>query len=388
MSPWHATEHYGSDRACCHVLVIGVSEYAALPADSASADPALLGLTRVKSPAISAYRFATWVRDNYHSESSPLGSIRLLLAPSQAEIDNEPELLTLREPVPNRDNVKQALLDWQTDCAGSIENTAIMYAAGHGLRMSGEMGILLLEDFAAPGGNLLDGAIDIGNICSGMDREGIAENQFYFIDACAIEPRLFQDYIHLPTGVRLDALRGGHVKSSPIFFGAMPESVALGEPGKGTLFIQALLQCLACDAAIPDDPNDANKWLVYTQNLFSKLRLEVNRLAESFGDEQFVVLGGLSADSLFHQLPEPPKVPLSVSVAPPAADQHTHYTLTYLPTDEVVYEQNPFTSPSTRYVVPGVYKLEFKVESNTDYHSNEYPALIVGAPSTKCEVQV
>ncbi len=388
MSLWYTSPEYETDAPCTHVLIFGTSAYSGLPDRTASSNPDLLGLTSVTTPAISAYRFARWIKDEYQNKQAPLGSIRLLLAPSASEIQNEPALDQLGQPLPTKDNIEQALVAWREDCCKHRDGCAILYGAGHGVRISSDSGIVLLEDFGKVGTNVLSGAVDIGNIHQAMALNRAAKNQFYFVDACAIEPTFFKDYITAKAGVSLDVKRGESVEGSPIFFSAAPETLALGEPGKGTLFIQALIQCLECDAAVADDANDPKTWLVYTQELFKKLRQRVDEIAGSYGENQSVVLGGLSADSLFHQLRNPPQVQLSVSVVPENADRYAHYKLTHLPTSTIVDEQKPFQTPRTTHVTPGVYKVDFTMQPGCDYGNGSKPALIVSPPSAKTEVQL
>lgn len=387
MSLWHTEPVYHTEKPCTHVLIFGTSVYSGLP-DNPGSDERYLGLTSVTTPAISAYRFAQWIKNTYQNKKSPLGSIRLLLSPSQTEIDNEPELLHLNQPKPNRDNVKQALYEWRQDCAKHRDGYAILYAAGHGVRLLNDTGIVLLEDFGKNEYEILDAAVDIGNIHQAMAQNSMAKNQFYFVDACAIEPDLFRKYISLQTGIKLSTVRGESVESSPIFFGAAPETLALAEPGKGTLFIQALIKCLDCDAAVADDVNNPKHWQIYTQELFKKLRLGVNDLAQRYGETQSVVLGGLSTDSLFHQLKEPPKVPLSVALVPETAEQYAHYKLTSLQTSQVIDEQEPFHTPRIKQVVPGVYRIDFNMQAGSDFDDASNPALIVSPPLVKTQVNV
>jgi len=384
MNIWHKTSFY--DKVCTHVLIIGTSKYAYLPDNKPSDNEKLLGMTSVSTPAISAYRFACWVRDDYNNSEAPLGSIRLLLAPSQKEIDNEPELGHLNSLLPNSSNVEDALYAWRQDCLRFRESHCIVYIAGHGIRLSGDSGIVLLEDFGKPNRAILEGAIDIGNIHQAMAQNSAAKNQFYFVDACATNQELFAQYLSTKTGVYLDIKRGEYVESSPIFFGAAPETSALGEPGKGTLFIQALLQCLQSDAAKPDDPNNAKRWLVTTLELFKQLQNGVNRLAFSHGETQSVVLGGISKNTIFHELKEAPSIPLTVSLSPKEAEQYAEYKLTNLTTNVLEDKVFPFESPKTKPVVPGIYSIEFHLTPESNYNSKKIPAILVEPPGHKEEV--
>ncbi len=389
MCLWHREPIYDQDTPCTHVLIFGISQYSELPDDQPSTNPDLLGLTSLSTPAISAFKLANWFKDTYHNVDSPLGSVRLLISPSQKEIDNEPELAKLNHPLPTRGNIEQALEDWQKDCCKHRDNVAVLYASGHGVRLSKDSGIILLEDFGKGPGGVLSGAIDIGNVHQAMTRDDAAKNQFYFVDACAISKKLFSHYLNLKPGIDMDALRGQSVESSPIFFGAAPETVALGDPGEGTLFMQGLLQCLKCDAAVANDVNNPTHWDIHTQELFKRLRYRVNEIAQRQGDTQSVVLGGLSADAFFHQLPEPPQVPLHICLIPKDAALYAHYQLTSLYTDALVDDQMPFKTPHTSLMKPGVYKLHFNMTPNAKgYSSRGVPVLIISPPEVSKEIKL
>ncbi|MEA3491083.1 MAG: caspase family protein [Campylobacterota bacterium] len=377
MSIWHKTSYY--DEVCTHVLVIGTSKYTYLPDDITSDDEKLLGLTSVSTPATSAYRFACWIKESYNNSKAPLGSIRLLLAPSQKEIDNEPQLGQLNQPLPDSSNVEDALYAWQNDCLKFREGHCIVYIAGHGIRLSGDLGIVLLEDFGKPNRSILEGALDIGNIHQAMAQDSAAKNQFYFVDACAIEPKLFAQYISAKTGINLDIKRGESVESSPIFFGAAPETLALGKPGEGTLFIQVLLQCLRSDAAKADDQNNPKNWLVSTLELFKQLQKGVKELAMSYNETQSVVLGGISSNTVFHESEDPPVITLTVSLSPQSAVQYAKYTLINLTTNEK-FELFPFESPYIDVVNPGVYRIEFDMTEDSHHSGKIVPAIIISPP--------
>jgi hypothetical protein len=121
-----------------HALVIGVSRYDGLPEPTRFPKTGLpeLGLTQVKSPATSAWKFAQWLDESYWNPSAPLKSIRLLLSTSDEEIHADiPGLAEVSTPdrLATRANVESALAEWQEACKGNTDNIAVLYAAGHGL---------------------------------------------------------------------------------------------------------------------------------------------------------------------------------------------------------------------------------------------------------------
>ena len=387
MSLWHKTDHY--DEVCTHVLIIGTSKYSYLPDNIPSSNEKLLRLTSLKTPAISAYRFACWIKDNYNNSEAPLGSIRLLLAPSEEEINAEPELAQLDQLPPNSSNVEDVLKEWKDDCLKFRAGHCIMYIAGHGIRLLGDSGIVLLEDFGNPHkDNVLKGAIDIGNIQRGMARNNAAKNQFYFVDACAIEPQFFAKYISVTPGVTLDNKSGEFVESSPIFFGAAPGTLALGKAGEGTLFIQVLLECLQRDAAKADDPNNPKKWFVSTLELSKQLQKGIKELAASYHTVQSVVLGGIISNTVFHELKKAPSVPVTVSLYPKEEEKYAKYKLINLTTHTLEDEAFPFESPKTKLVLPGIYSIEFHMTPESNYNDPQTSAIVVGSSSVKKEISL
>ena len=96
-----------------HALVVGCSSYANLPAKPGPPDDPdriTFGLGQVQTPATSAWQFATWLRDSYRPSEAPLGSIRLLLSPSEAERRLIPDLPSVQRA--DRPTVSEALEAW------------------------------------------------------------------------------------------------------------------------------------------------------------------------------------------------------------------------------------------------------------------------------------
>src|SRR5947209_2422507 len=92
--PWYSAPGVDPAKPGLHALVIGVSEYSGLPEPTPYPTPGLptLGLTKVKTPATSAWHFAQWLRDKYWNPAAPLKSVRLLVSSSKEEKADIPGL--------------------------------------------------------------------------------------------------------------------------------------------------------------------------------------------------------------------------------------------------------------------------------------------------------
>lgn len=354
--PWRTRPPYNSSGPCTHALIIGTSYYRNLPQNAADPVPdngrVTLSLGQATTPASSALAFARWLENDYRSPQAPLGSIRLLVSASEEEKRQHDALAHPEDTVlpATRPNVKAAIREWKRDCEKNREHVAVFYAAGHGIQLSKDDSIVLLEDFADPDENVLEGAMDIGSIWRGMSNKRAAGIQFYFVDACRIKPEVFRRYEEAPVGVTLDVEEDGSADAAPIFFSAAPRSFALGEPGKGTLFCQALLDCLRLHGV--EGPDEENRWVVSTSSLLKRLRPRVAELAQEHRERQDAVPGGLPVDVIFHVLPKPPRVPLSISLQPGNASRFASARLSDGITEKVIFENAEFT-PALNRVVPG-----------------------------------
>lgn len=382
--PWRKTGAYDSGDRCTHALVIGTSYYSYLPQNPGDPVPddgrVTLGLEQATTPASSALALARWLETDYCNPDAPLGSIRLLVSPSREEKEQHDALATPEATVlcATTANVKAALRAWKHDCEKNRDHVAVFYAAGHGIQLSKDDSIVLLEDFADPSENVLGCAMDIGAIWRGMSNESAAKTQFYFVDACRIKPGVFRRYEHTPVGVTLDVEERGSAEAAPIFFSAAPRSFALGEPGRGTLFCQALLDCFALHGV--NGPDEDDRWTVTTSSLLKSLPLRVAELAAEYREEQNAVLGGLAVEEVFHVLPQPPKVPLHISLKPQEASQFARAKLWDGLTQEVIFENVGFT-PSLDCKVPGgAYVLSVTIQADIAEYQSRGPVSVVAFP--------
>jgi hypothetical protein len=88
------------------------------------------------------------------------------------------------------------------------------FVAGHGIQTSNEGGILLLQDVGHPDSEPLDRALDVAAIRLGMVADPTDPNtstppvQYYFYDACRVQPAGVHNYQELNAGIGSDIPRG------------------------------------------------------------------------------------------------------------------------------------------------------------------------------------
>jgi hypothetical protein len=300
--------------------VIGVSYYEHLPQNAGDPSPTdpnrkVFGLGQLKTPATSALRFAEWLRDVYNMPDAPKSSIRLLLSPSDVERKALGFGSLGASVLPaTRDNVEAALEEWHSACRTDDDNVAILYASGHGIELTkDEGGIVLLEDVSQSIGSPLRGSLDVGRVRNGMAGHPMAQRQFYFVDACRVQSSELRDFDTQGAGIGLDSPRSGAARCTPVYFSAAPSSEAFGKLNKGTIFVQALIECLERLAVDREGEGD---WYCSTTRLIPSLERRVREIASELEVEQTAVPGGTPSHAVMHVLLEPPKVPLRIRVDP------------------------------------------------------------------------
>ena len=401
-----------------YVLVIGTSKYDGLPVPDPAGRPPLADdknifqLAQVESPAISAYQVASWFRSTYNNPRAPLGKIWLLLSASDKELANSPELSadapTIEESTTA--NAEADLLEWQRACATDPNNVAVLYAAGHGVILSQEDAFVLLMDYTKKA-QPLNGSLDIGAIKRGMVGPTMAQVQIYFSDACRL-PAGDQKWQELGHGLAVSGrISGADHRSTAIYLSATPYEAAIALKGKGTLFSQALLDCLNRTAVMrPDDSEPSWHVTIDSLTTFLKQRLvflkqQLKALANEQKDvalkqqmkalasdqEKQSMEGRTQGDSVTVHIAAPPQVALTITVKPAPNPAATWIRLwrgdrrkevqarMVLPTHPVV------VSP----LMPGLYSLDVGFEPVEQPFENRQ-GIVVDAwqpPQTACEVE-
>src|SRR5262249_3828361 len=141
-----------NDAPGIHVLIVGVSEYLNLPDHDDLPVPSSWYLNKLTSPALSAFKIFEFIRQS--ELSLPLKTARLLLSPSQIELDANPAIVTAGATRASRAEFERFALDWREDAATNPSDMTIFYFSGHGMQRGPDDGVLLLEDFLDRGAPL------------------------------------------------------------------------------------------------------------------------------------------------------------------------------------------------------------------------------------------
>lgn len=384
MTPWiDRTVAIPPGSPATHALVVGVSRYTHLPPPSAdpSGDVMKFGLVGATTPATGAFRFALWLRDRFRP-AAPLASVRLLLSPSDLELQDSELAATAAQVEPaSTANMREALLEWQRACQGQPDGMAVLYLSGHGVSTSKIDHSVLLEDFAADE-LVMDYSIDVGSVHRGMAGPDLPQTQFFFVDACRIQPAALVGRAG-GMGLRLpEESSGTDGRTAPIYFSASPGMEALGKPGEGTLFSQALMECLR-GMAVDDYADEQGRFRITGSSLQTALEQRVASLAASHEERQDVVVGGQVHGSVLHYYEAPPELPVMVELDPGEAIQVARADLWDSDRDARVLENLRFeTNPMIWNVPVGLYSLDVTIQPETPFlHSKTGLSMLV-APRT------
>ncbi|HEX2078563.1 MAG TPA: caspase family protein [Longimicrobium sp.] len=175
-------------------VVIGVSRYDHLPV---AGGPPLqpppphdaYGLGQLSVSALTAYRFFTWLRDQYRYDAAPLAQCWVLLAPTQEELAQEPEMGTY--PRATLAECTRVLKAWYASMQGVhpeflSESRAMFFFSGHGIN-SGDRQLLLPADWLAPPFFNVNDALSAQNVNGGLWSLPLPE-EILFLDACRSRP--------------------------------------------------------------------------------------------------------------------------------------------------------------------------------------------------------
>jgi Caspase domain len=376
VTPWQSWDVEGP---ATHALVIGVSRYQHLPERAGDPSPTdsartTYNLGQLRSPATGALRFGEWLRDVYFMPDAPKKTIRLLLSPSEEEQNEVPNFAMLgAEVIPaTRENVEGALDDWQRECRSYDDNVGILYAGGHGIQLAKDGGIVLLEDFAESIGSPLNQSLDVSRVRTGMSGKPTAQRQFYFVDACRVKPEELERIDTQGAGIGLQS-QGPAARCTPIYFGAADAGQAFGKAMHGTVFTQALIECLELLGVEDHLPNGS--WYCSTTRLIRALEKRVRELAALVTQDQEAVPGGLPSEAVVHVLEKPPKLSLRVDVSPTEAGPSCLASLVEVD-GRPVWERRPVGQGLVETVEPGRYHLNIAIEPRDPSYRDvdRYPA--------------
>jgi hypothetical protein len=309
-----------------HVLIAGVSRYIHFPGGGGSPTTNSFGMQQLFSTALTAYKIYQWLLSHKNQLPLPLATIRLLLSPSQDELDAEPAMVGLADPATRRNFAAEAH-GWHDDAGSSDDNMSFFYFAGHGVQRKKDDAVMLLEDFGDPLDGPLSNAVEIENFFGGMappadPTKKIAQKQLYFIDACRIAPQQFKalQWLNVPDIWAVE-LSGRDDRSAPIFFAAIPGTKAYALKGQQTIFSEALIRCLDGLGSEPmeEDAQGQVKWRVNAYALSKALTAQIDELNKKYQLDQNYTPGGLFKDITINHLNNPPAVNVSVEIDPNTA---------------------------------------------------------------------
>jgi hypothetical protein len=207
-------------------------------------------------------------------------------------------------------NVAAALAAWRHACRTHPGNVSMLYVAGHGLQTSLEGGIVLLADVGAPTGlSPLAHAIDVGSVRRGMVSDPSRADsatpgvQYYFFDACRVQPAAAVAYTSLTAGLVFDEPNGLAPTSSYVMWASRSRDFALADRDtRTTLFSAAFTEVLDRRAV-----TDADGRTVRLADFAAALEDVVQELAEAHDEEQHVIPSGAgSMRTPVHRRPAAP----------------------------------------------------------------------------------
>jgi hypothetical protein len=299
-----------------HAFIVGVSDYTHLPEPGVRGEEEHLNLKKLSSPALSAWRVYQWLLDNRADLTRPLASVRLLLAPSPAELAAEP---ALAGPFtrPTWDDFARQAKAWRKEACSDPDSVTFFYFSGHGAQFRRDNLVMLMQDFGDGGGGLLNKAVELNNLVTGMapaapPADIIARTQLYFIDACRTdelaETAKFEQVPSVFTEVS-----GPDDRNRPVLFATLDGTVAVGRKGQVSHFCEALLQAFqtACDFSRELDGSIV--WPVTVDSV--RYSLEAQFIARELSQKPFLQ-GGAASDIDIRFLRQPPSYEVSVRLDP------------------------------------------------------------------------
>jgi hypothetical protein len=371
-----------------HALIIGVSEYPHLAGGQQPvADP--WGMDQLTSTASTAHEVFEWLKGA--RLPLPLATCRVLLSPSPSE----PHLKGIAEHATFA-NVFNDAQAWRADANSDPANITFFYFAGHGVQRTKEDAVLCLHDFRAPPATApaLRHAIDVATLSGGMSpsptQDSIARTQFYFVDACRVQPEQLKRFDDPKTGQLWDLESGGQDdRSAPVFFASVSNHVAAASPGGQTLFGQALLDCFKGGAgdSLGEDAAGDSEWGVTVQSLNQALLKRVDDINRDLGGDQSYTISGLTKPALLCRLDQAPLVEVVLRVDPEAAAQLSHLLIKGNAQPDRVFTP-PFVHPVEDRLNAGSYSIELSFHPPAPPYLDRTRFKEARAPRTDWRVKV
>jgi hypothetical protein len=299
-----AADGWEADSPGTLALVIGVSRYPFLARDPDGCPTPhnKYGLSELSVSALTAYRFATWLRESYQNSASPLVRCWLLASPTDAELQKEPGLAGVAEPTFR--NCEDAIWDWYSTAlrlpaAHAQKSRLVLFYSGHGLERTLDEQLLLPSDYLERG--LVNRAINARDLRQALAACGVPQ-QLFLIDACRNDHPRLRDLGFSLNGTQVlnpvDSSRALPNLDSPVLYGTSsgqqafaPRTVRDGL----TLFGQALLSGLTAPPADSLE-RDSDRCVMVVNQLQKYMNARIAELLLTYGSDaqQRVIMGGQS----------------------------------------------------------------------------------------------
>jgi hypothetical protein len=310
-----------------HALIVGVSEYPHLPRPEAAGEEATLQLKSLTSAARSACSVAEWVLDNRARFAQPLASVRLLLAPSDAERAGSGSLCE-RAAGAGLDQFLESSAGWRRDLSLCTESVALFYFAGHGMQGAAADQVLILEDFGAnpEAGSVLRKSVPTSSLIAGLAptraRPDIARQQWFFFDCCRDTQKTIREAESAdPTAAFGWARALQDYREVSVFNAAISGARARARPNDLTVFGRALLDCL--NGAAGERREDRSGWHVSTGSLGRALGMIGHKLELADPRVRFDGQPRGNLRSSMVLLEGAPHVEVTLTIDPSAHVEHT-----------------------------------------------------------------
>jgi hypothetical protein len=295
-----------------HALIVGVSDYTKLPDAGEPSSDATWSLTKLTSPALSAFKIFDFIRTE--KLRLPLKTVRLLLSPSAVELAAEPKIAATASTRATWSALASFANDWRNDASVNPDDMTLFYFAGHGTQRGPEDAVLMLEDFLT-GAASLGRCFEIRNIKGGMAPSptfpNIALTQFYFVDACMDRNAKLKTLVSPTVPPIFDVeLNVVDRRAAPLMYSTVDGAIALGRDGKPSHFAEALTRAFQHAAEEPDEVT--GEWAVTAPTI--KNALDFYYTKNQLGT--LVTTGSLVGSPVIRYLAGPPDVEMSIEVRP------------------------------------------------------------------------
>lgn len=301
-------------HSASHAIVIGVSDYPHLKGGDGAAAAAHYGLQQLAVSALTAYRFFDWLRSEYRYEDAPLGSVRLLLSPTDEELAHLPEMAGTYGPA-DYDTCERMLFDWFAtlkllESSVAAKSRSIFFFSGHGLEINQLQQILLPSDYLNPTIPSHNRALSTLNLKHGLLPLAVTD-QLFFVDACRNGAKELQGATISGRSI-FDVLSTDHnnpnVSSAALYgtaSGSQSWQPASPSEGELSLFGDAVLAAMRGGADFDEDEEPPLLWF---SDLFQFTNKQVQALLRQRGAQVTQpIRGDLSYVGVVHE-----HVPLTV----------------------------------------------------------------------------